>query len=399
MFQMEITRKIEELKDEMVDSLKRFISINSVNPVFGGPGEKEKADWLEELLKKMGYTVERHDTKDQNGIWRSNLLAIIPGRDRSKTLWIVTHIDTVPPGDLSLWETDPFIPVVKDDRVYGRGAEDNGGSMIASIYAGKALMELDVVPEYNFGLALVADEEAGSEYGIQYLIEKGVFRPDDMFLVPDAGNKKGDFIEIAEKSILWFKVTVNGKQGHASRPKTTENALRKGAQIITELDETLHRKFSEKDELFDEPLSTFEPTRSEKTVDNVNTVPGRFVFYFDCRVLPRYDLEDVLSTVKSVLDGRGAELEVVVKQPAPDPTPADSDLVVKLSSVLKSLRNLEVRVGGIGGGTCAAFFRKKGWPAVVWSTIEETAHQPNEYRKISHMVEDAKVFALLGVER
>jgi len=396
---MEITRKIEELKDEMVDSLKRFISINSVNPVFGGPGEKEKADWLEELLKKMGYTVERHDTKDQNGIWRSNLLAIIPGRDRSKTLWIVTHIDTVPPGDLSLWETDPFIPVVKDDRVYGRGAEDNGGSMIASIYAGKALMELDVVPEYNFGLALVADEEAGSEYGIQYLIEKGVFRPDDMFLVPDAGNKKGDFIEIAEKSILWFKVTVNGKQGHASRPKTTENALRKGAQIITELDETLHRKFSEKDELFDEPLSTCEPTRSEKTVDNVNTVPGRFVFYFDCRVLPRYDLEDVLSTVKSVLDGRGAELEVVVKQPAPDPTPADSDLVVKLSSVLKSLRNLEVRVGGIGGGTCAAFFRKKGWPAVVWSTIEETAHQPNEYRKISHMVEDAKVFALLGVER
>lgn len=194
-------------------------------------------------------------------------------------------------------------------------------------------------------------------------------------------------------------MTVNGKQGHASRPKTTENALRKGAQIITELDETLHRKFSEKDELFDEPLSTFEPTRSEKTVDNVNTVPGRFVFYFDCRVLPRYDLEDVLSTVKSVLDGRGAELEVVVKQPAPDPTPADSDLVVKLSSVLKSLRNLEVRVGGIGGGTCAAFFRKKGWPAVVWSTIEETAHQPNEYRKISHMVEDAKVFALLGVER
>ncbi|PLV57165.1 M20 family metallo-hydrolase [Thermotoga sp. SG1] len=396
---MEITKKIEELKDEMVDSLKRFISINSVNPAFGGPGEKEKADWLEELLRKMGYSVQRYDTKDQNGIWRSNLLATIPGKDKSKTLWIVTHIDTVPPGDLSLWKTDPFTPVVKDDRVYGRGAEDNGGSMVASIYAGKALMELGVVPEYNFGLALVADEEAGSRYGIQCLIEKGVFRPDDMFLVPDAGNERGDFIEIAEKSILWFKVTVNGKQGHASRPRTTENALRKGAQIITELDETLHRKYSEKDELFDEPLSTFEPTRSEKTVDNVNTVPGRFVFYFDCRVLPRYDLDDVLSTVESILDGRGAELEVVVKQPAPDPTPVDSELVVKLSSILRSLRGLEARAGGIGGGTCAVFFRKKGWPAVVWSTIEETAHQPNEYRRISHMVEDAKIFALLGVER
>ncbi|MCD6551883.1 M20 family metallo-hydrolase [Thermotoga sp.] len=396
---MEITEKVERLKDEMVDSLKKFISINSVNPAFGGPGEKEKADWLEELLKSIGYNVERHNTRDQNGVWRSNLLATIPGKDRNRTLWIVTHIDTVPPGDLSLWEADPFTPVVKDDKVYGRGAEDNGGSMISSIYAGKALIELDVVPEYNFGLALVADEEAGSDYGIQYLIEKGVFKPDDMFLVPDAGNEKGDFIEIAEKSILWFKVTVNGKQGHASRPKTTENALRKGAQIITEIDETLHRKYSEKDELFDEPLSTFEPTRSEKTVDNVNTVPGKFIFYFDCRVLPRYDLNDILSTVESILNGKGAELEVVVKQPAPNPTPPGSELVVKLSSILKSLRGLEAKVGGIGGGTCAAFFRKKGWPAVVWSTIDETAHQPNEYRKISHMVEDAKVFALLGVKR
>jgi succinyl-diaminopimelate desuccinylase len=134
-------------------------------------------------------------------------------------------------------------------------------------------------------------------------------------------------------------------------------------------------------------------------VDNVNTVPGRFVFYFDCRVLPRYDLNEVLSTVESILDGRGAELEVVVKQPAPEPTPPDSELVAKLSSALGSLRGLEAKVGGIGGGTCAAFFRKKGWPAVVWSTIDGTAHQPNEYRRISHMVEDAKVFALLGIER
>ncbi|PLV60322.1 M20 family metallo-hydrolase [Thermotoga sp. KOL6] len=395
----EILRRIEELKDEMVESLKTFVSINSVNPAFGGPGEKEKADWLEYLLKDFRYEVERYDVKDQNGVLRSNLLATIKGKDTRRTLWIVTHIDTVPPGDLSLWETDPFNPVVKDGKVYGRGAEDNGGSMIASIYAGKSLIDLGIVPEYNFGLALVADEEAGSDYGIQYLIEKNVFNPEDMFLVPDAGNEKGDFIEIAEKSILWFKVTVEGKQGHASRPRMAENALRKGAQLMIEIDEILRRKCPDRDDLFDEPLSTFEPTRSEKTVDNVNTIPGKYTFYFDCRVLPKYDLDEILKIVESVLKGRGASIEIVVKQPAPQPTPPDSELVVKLSRVLKSQRNLEARVGGIGGGTCAAFFRKKGWPAVVWSTIDETAHQPNEYRRIDHMVEDAKVFALLGVER
>ncbi|KUK22607.1 MAG: Acetylornithine deacetylase or succinyl-diaminopimelate desuccinylase, partial [Thermotoga petrophila] len=119
---MEITKRIEELGEEMVESLKKFISINSVNPAFGGPGEKEKADWLEGLLRDFGFEVERYDVKDDRGIWRSNVVAKIPGRNREKTLWIVTHIDTVPPGDLSLWETDPFVPVVKDGKVYGRGA-------------------------------------------------------------------------------------------------------------------------------------------------------------------------------------------------------------------------------------------------------------------------------------
>ncbi|MEM2118682.1 MAG: M20/M25/M40 family metallo-hydrolase, partial [Candidatus Bathyarchaeia archaeon] len=54
-------------------------------------------------------------------------------------------------------------------------------------------------------------------------------------------------------------------------------------------------------------------------------------------------------------------------------------------------------VGGIGGGTCAAFFRKIGIPAAVWCTHDEMAHQPNEYAKIENMVNDAKVFALLSI--
>ena len=60
-------------------------------------------------------------------------------------------------------------------------------------------------------------------------------------------------------------------------------------------------------------------------------------------------------------------------------------------------RGLDATVGGIGGGTCAAFFRKQGIPAVVWSTIDEVAHQPDEYARIKNMVEDAKVFALLAL--
>ncbi|RKX52857.1 MAG: diaminopimelate aminotransferase, partial [Thermotoga sp.] len=64
---------------------------------------------------------------------------------------------------------------------------------------------------------------------------------------------------------------------------------------------------------------------------------------------------------------------------------------------LKEVRGIEARVGGIGGGTCAAFFRRRGFHTAVWSTIDETAHQPNEYKRIDHMVEDAKIFAKIAI--
>ncbi len=390
---MDILNLVESYRDEMIESLKRFISINSVNPAGGGPGEKEVADWFESLLNDMNFPViERFDPVDDSGIVRSSLIAKIPGKS-SKTLWIVSHIDTVPEGDLSLWNHDPFDPVVEGDRVYGRGSEDNGGSAVASIYAAKAFLESGLVPNYTLGLALVADEEAGSDWGISYLIKKGVFDKDDLFLVPDAGNSKGDFIEIAEKSILWLKFEVFGKQGHASIPEASDNALRKGVYLISELDKAFHEKFSDKEDLFEPPESTFEPTRVEKTVDNVNTIPGRFIFYFDCRVLPKYGLDEVIGIAKGISHKHDAEVSVEQRFDAPDPTPADSEVAVRLKETIERLRGFTPKLGGIGGGTCAAHFRKAGWNAVVWSTIDETAHQPNEYKRISHMVEDAKVFA------
>ena len=391
--------RVEELRKDMVSSLKKFVSINSVNPAFGGPGEEEMANWLTELLRDLGYeTVKRYDVKDEKGIVRSNLVTLIKGKDTSRTLWIVTHMDKVPEGSRDLWDHDPFDPVEKDGKIYGRGAEDNGGSLIASIFAGKALMDVGITPSMNFGLVLVADEEAGSKYGIEYLIERGIFSDKDLFLVPDAGSSKGDFIEIAEKSILWLKVTVFGIQGHASRP-TGKNAFREGAKIMLDIDKMLHDKYSDKDELFEPPISTFEPTRVEKTVDNVNTIPGNFTFYIDSRVLPVYNLDNIIKDVERVLRDRELEtkLEIVMRQDAPDPTPSDSEIVKRISSALKEVRGIEAKVGGIGGGTCAAFFRKRGFHTAVWSTIDETAHQPNEYKRIDHMVEDAKIFAKIAI--
>ena len=398
---MDVVKRVEELKDDMIEALKRFVSINSVNPAGGGPGEKEKADWLEKLLKDLGYpVVERYDPVDEKGFVRSNIIAKIPGKSE-KTLWFVTHIDTVPEGDITLWKHDPFDPVIEDDKIYGRGSEDNGGSMIASIFAGKAILDLGIEPKYTFGLALVADEEYGSKWGIDYLLDKGIFDKDDLILIPDAGNSEGNFIEIAEKSILWIEVEVLGEQAHASIPQFAKNALRKGAELLLKIDDALKKNFYKTDIIYDPPVSTFEPTKAEKTVDNVNTIPGRFVFYIDSRVLPEYDLDNVLKLIKEVVDNNKGEFVVNVKPiqrlDAPAPTPVDSEVVKVLKETIEKVRGIDPKIGGIGGGTCAAHFRMRGYPAAVWSTIDETAHQPNEYKRISHMIDDAKVFAAMSV--
>ena len=313
-------------------------------------------------------------------------------------------MDVVPAGEEAAWtQTKPFKPILLGDRIVGRGSEDNGQSLVASIYAMKALKQLGVKPKFTVGLVFVADEEQGSGYGIEYLMDKNIFKPNDLIAVPDSGNENGSFIEVAEKSILWLKIRTVGKQTHGSRPDNGLNAHRIGMETSLALDKMLHEKYNMRDERFDVPVSTFEPTKKERNVDAVNVIPGEDVTYFDCRILPSYNLDEVLGDINGLLSyyeektGAKFSLELLQKQSSPMLEVDNAEVVLKLKSAIKEVRDIDADVGGIGGGSCAAFFRKQGIPAVVWSTIDELAHQPNEYAKVSNMVADAKVFAVLAM--
>ncbi|AEX85368.1 acetylornithine deacetylase or succinyl-diaminopimelate desuccinylase [Marinitoga piezophila KA3] len=399
-----ILEHVEKNKDEIIETSKRFISINSVNPRAGGPGEKEVAEWLESYLKTMKFDeIKRYDAPDdivEYG-FRPNIVAIYKGTSPERTIWFITHMDKVPEGDLSLWDHDPFDPVIKDGKIYGRGAEDNGSSLVATLHGLKTLMDLNIRPKNNIALVFVSDEETGSDYGIKYLVKQGIFDKNDWYYVPDSGNPEGSFIEIAEKSILWLKIVTEGKQAHASAPTVAKNAHRAAIYFAKELDEFLHEKYVAKDPLFNIPFSTFEPTKKEHNVDNINTIPGTDIMYFDCRILPQYDLNEILADVENIKKkyeekfGVKIHIETPQMEKAPDPTPADHPSVLKLKEAIKELRNIDATVGGIGGGTCAAILREAGLPALVWGTMDHTAHQPNEYIKIEHLIADTKIYAYL----
>jgi succinyl-diaminopimelate desuccinylase len=96
-------------------------------------------------------------------------------------------MDVVPPGDLNMWETDPYKIEVKEGKIYGRGTEDNQQSLVASIFALKAFIDEGLVPEYDTGLVFVADEETGSQFGLGHVLkEYKNFRHEDYILVPDS---------------------------------------------------------------------------------------------------------------------------------------------------------------------------------------------------------------------
>jgi len=397
-----IDGRLAAYRDEMVDLQVKLASIPAIAPSSGGEGEARKAEAVLAFLRASGWTeieVIKAPDLDAPAGYRPNILALTRGRSSERTIWIMSHLDVVPAGELSLWEGDPFKPWIESGKIYGRGVEDNQQDMVASIFAVKALHDLGFKPKTGVGLALVADEETGSEKGIGYVLEHtNAFRPQDWIIVPDAGNEDGSLIEVAEKSILWLKFKTLGKQTHGSMPEKGINAFKAASFLVAALN-GLHAAFPDKDPLFDPPISTFEPTKKEANVPNINTIPGEDVFYMDSRILPRYPVEEVETKIRELAAGIEKtfgvriSIENMQRAPAAPPTRPDAPVVRALEKAVAEVYGVKGKPMGIGGGTVAALFRRAGFEAACWSKLDETAHQPNEYCIIDNMVNDAKVFA------
>ena len=387
----------------MVALQRELTAIPALGPRNGGQGENAKAFYLEKQLKALSpaslLTIPCPDPQVPEG-FRSNLLALFSGQTPSKTIWILSHLDIVPLGDRRLWKSDPFELKKKGDFLYGRGVEDDQHGIVSSYFAVKALQEEGVLPVCSIGLLCVSDEETGSQKGLEYVLKRKrrLFKANDLIIIPDAGNGEGTLIEVAEKSLLWIKFTLSGRQCHASRPDQGRNTLRGTAHLILSL-EKLPRFFNKKDLRFDIPKSTFEPTQKEANVLNVNTIPGQDVFYLDCRVLPQYSLFRVIDKIKEIAaevgekTGLKIKVEVVNKVQAPPPTETDAPVVKALQKAIWAVHHKKAFAQGISGATVAAFFREAGLPAAVWLTSSDTAHQPNEFCRLSHLIKDAQVFA------
>jgi len=386
---------------EQVLALHRTLTaIPSNGPESGGAGEAKKAEAVLAWLKSQGLRdVQRIDLPDKRvpSGQRPNFAVVLPGRDTGRTLWIISHLDTVPPGDLQAWTGDPYTLRVEGDLMFGRGAEDDHQGIVTGLLAAGALKRARVVPPLNLGLLFVSDEEV-DDTGINHVfkVRPDLLRPTDLILIPDGGTPDGRTVLLSEKKLLWLKLTVLGKQGHGSEPGKAVNSLTAAADLIVRL-RGLYSEFPEQDPKFDPPSSTFEATKVAAGVPSVNMVPGQTVFYMDMRLLPTADVAAVRGRVRQHADAveraRGVTVQVEVESDsvgAPE-TPVEAEVVRRLFRAIRAEYGVEPLARGMGARTFASDLRARGLPCAVWMKSTATWHQPDERSSISSNVGDAKV--------
>lgn len=390
----------EKQADFVINLQRNMTAIPAIGPDNKGQGEAEKAAYLKRILKELKadyiMNIDAPDSRVPGGL-RPNIVAHIKGRSE-QTLWVIGHMDVVPVGDESLWNTPPFEMRQDGDWLIGRGVEDNQQAIATALLVWKTLVDTSTVPDLTYGVIFVSDEETHSVYGLNHVVKDmpALIKPGDLVLIPDIGDKMGADIEIAEKSCVWLKVIVTGKQCHASTPDEGINTLLASSAAVLALDE-LYKEFPQREPLYRPAHSTFVPSKKEANVENINTVPGLDVFYVDCRVLPGINLLDVRKKAEDICKravkpyNADVTIEIVFEEQAPAPTGLDAPVVQRLMRSLRSLRGVEGRPVGAGGQTVAAILRHMGIPAVAWSTIISNAHTPNERSSIINTIGDAKV--------
>jgi acetylornithine deacetylase/succinyl-diaminopimelate desuccinylase-like protein len=224
-----------ELQEETTSVLQRLVRFNTVNP----PGNERPAiEYLAAYAEAAGFETQIVAADDE----RPNLVATLEGSASGPTLCYLGHVDTVL-ADPSEWQHDPWSGKVADGYVWGRGALDMKSQVAAEAVAASALAKTGWRPQRGaLKLVFVSDEETGGNIGADWLT---VNHPDlarcDM-LINEGG---GEFFEVdgqrrygvccGEKGVFRFTLTARGTAGHASLPRTGDNALLKLGPVLSRL--------------------------------------------------------------------------------------------------------------------------------------------------------------------
>jgi succinyl-diaminopimelate desuccinylase len=404
---------IEARREELVELAQALIRFPTINP----PGEAYQpcAEFIGRRLGARGFAVNyvraAGTPGDSERYPRINVIARREGAAAGRCVHFNSHIDVVQTG--AGWTLDPFAAVIRDGKIYGRGACDMKGGLAASIIAVEALIDSGTELPGVLEISGTVDEESGGFGGVHYLAQRGWFSPPrvDHVIIPEPLNV--DRVCIGHRGVWWAEVETHGRMAHGSMPFLGDCAVRHMHAFIDRLEQDLYPKLAAR--RTDMPVV---PSGARHSTMNINSihggqaetpgfpapcVPDSCRMVIDRRLLIEENMDSAKGEVRALLDQLAAERE---------------GFAYELRDIFEVQPTMADRNGPVARSTAAAIQRVLGRAAEFVCSpgtydqkhidrigklrdciaygpgILDLAHQPDEYVLIEDMVNSAKVMAL-----
>ena len=335
-------------------------------------------------LAPLGFACERIDGGTTSNLWARR------GR-AAPLLCFAGHTDVVPPGPLESWQSDPFLPAIRDGRLYGRGAADMKSSLAAFVVAIERFVEDVPGHQGSIALLLTSDEEGDARDGTVRVVESLRARGEGIAYCivgePTSTERLGDTIKNGRRGSLSGRLLVKGVQGHVAYPHLARNPVHLAAPALAELAGT---RWDEGNEYF--PPTTFQISNVHAGNGANNVIPGSFEILFNFRFATASTPQELQDRVHGILDRHGLEYELSWQEPGKPYLTPKGRLVTVIAAAIAAATGVATELSTSGGTSDGRFIADICPEVVEFGPVNATIHKVDECIAIADLEPLATIY-------
>ena len=353
------------------------------------PEDEDCQALIAQRLSRIGFQCESIQCGEVTNLWARR-------GTKGPLLCFAGHTDVVPTGPLSEWHSDPFVPSIRDGRLYGRGAADMKSSIAAFIIAVEAFVAERAGHSGSIAFLITSDEEGPSVDGTVRVVERLKARNEriDYCLVgePSSVNVLGDTIKNGRRGSLSGKLTVRGVQGHIAYPHLVKNPILMLAPALTELGAI---QWDAGNEYF--PATSFQVSNIHAGTGANNVVPGSLEMDFNFRFSTECTAQSLKERTDEVLRRHGLDYSIDWHLSGSPFLTERGALVAAVQSAIKAVNGVVPELSTSGGTSDGRFIADICPQIVELGPVNASIHKLNEHIDLQALEDLPRIY--LGILR